>query len=194
MLWIGLTGALASGKTTVADVFREMGIPVVDADALAHQALESCKDRILEDLGPEILDRQGKVDRSLLGARVFSEQKLMKSLERIVHPYVQQKALEKRHFLESKGYKMAVYDVPLLFENQLEGHFDWILVVYIPETLSLQRLMVRDGLERKEALRRIQSQMDIEQKKARADVVMDNQGDKEKLKEKVQEFLGSLAL
>ena len=152
------------------------------------------KDRILEDLGLDILDCEGKVDRSLLGTRVFSDQKLRESLERIVHPYVQQKALEKRHFLESTGCKLAVYDVPLLFENQLEGHFDRILVVYVPETLSLERLMVRDGLGREEALCRIQSQMDIEQKKPRADMVIDNQGGREKLREKVREFLGSLPL
>ncbi len=194
MLWIGLTGGLASGKSTVSRILKGMGIPVVDADALAHQALEVKKGLILKVFGPEILNSRGRVNRALLGKKVFSDQKSRKALEAIIHPYIRGKAGEKRDLLESMGHQMAVYDVPLLFENHLESHFDHILVVYASEDLSLKRLMVRDGLERGEALCRIRSQMDIEKKKARADSLIDNQGDREGLQEKIKHFLCDFGL
>ena len=189
MLWIGLTGGLASGKSTASDIFKKMGTPVVDADRLSHQALRVKKDSILERFGPDILNSKGEIDRSLLGKRVFSNQKSRKFLESLIHPYVQGEVKENKDLLMSLGYKMAVYDIPLLFENHLENHFDHILVVYIPESLSLERLMVRDGLEQGEAIQRIKTQMDIEEKKKRADTLIDNQGDKEALENKIKHFL-----
>ncbi len=189
MLWIGLTGGLASGKSTASDVFKKMGVPVVDADFLAHEALEAKKESLLKVFGPDILDSGGRVDRSLLGKKIFSDQKSRKSLEAIVHPYVQKKVNENKGLLKSLGHKIAVYDVPLLFENHLEDHFDHILVVYIPESLSLKRLMARDGLSRQEAISRIQSQMDIEEKKKRADTLIDNQGNRGELEKKIKHFL-----
>ena len=192
MFWIGLTGGLASGKSTASGIFKKMGIPVVDADSLAHQALKARKDFILKIFGPDILNSQGEIDRVLLGKKVFSDEKSRKSLETVIHPYVHEKAKENKDLLKSLDYKMAIYDVPLLFENQLEDHFDHILVVYIPKSLSLKRLMARGGMSREEAIRRIQIQMDIEEKKKKADTLIDNQGDKKELENKIKRFLWTL--
>lgn len=189
MFWVGLTGGLASGKSTASGFFRKMGIPVVDADSLAHQALKVKKDSILKIFDPGILNSQGEIDRSLLGKKIFSDQKSKESLESVIHPYVLEKANENKELLKSLGHKMALYDVPLLFENHLENYFDHIVVIYAPKSLSLNRLMARDRLNGEEAVRRIQNQMDIEEKRKKADTLIDNQGNKQELERKIEHFL-----
>lgn len=191
MLWLGLTGGIASGKTTVANIFRELAVPVVDADRLAHQALVRNKAKIVTYFGRDILNQDGEIDRRKLGEKVFGNEKQLKSLEGIVHPYVQEKMLEKKRLFESADQKMAIYDVPLLFENGLQEQFDEVLLVYVPETLSLQRLMQRNSLTEKQAQDRLASQMSIEKKKEMADVVFDNSGDRDALRAQVVEYFDS---
>ncbi len=188
MKWIGLTGGIASGKTTVANMFREHGVPVIDADRLAHLALMKNKDKITKYFGDDVLDSKGDVDRRKLGEKVFGNAKQLKWLEGLIHPFVQAKVTEKKRLFEVAGEKMAIYDVPLLFENQLQKDFDEVLLVYVPEELSKQRLMARNGLSENQAQARLQTQMSIEQKKQLADVVIVNEGDRDELREQVDEY------
>jgi dephospho-CoA kinase len=188
MKWIGLTGGIASGKTTVANMFRELGVPVVDADRLAHVALERNKDKIISLFGPEVLDDQGQLDRRKLGFKVFKDAHLLKKLESLIHPFVREKVEEKRRLFEVADQKLAIYDVPLLFENQLQKDFDEVILVYVPEEVSKKRLIERNGLTDQEVEDRMQSQMSIEKKKELADVVINNEGDRDELRQKVREY------
>lgn len=192
MKWIGLTGGIACGKTTVANYLRELEIPVVDADRLAHQALKKNQDRIMAYFGPEIVGADGNIDRKSLGNKVFASEKLRSTLEGIIHPYVRDKVKEKRRLFEIAGHALAVYDVPLLFEKSLQDEFDHTLVVYLPVDVSIQRLMDRNGLTAEQAELRIKNQMDIEKKKELADTVFDNRGDRESLKAQVIAWKNSI--
>lgn len=192
MKWVGLTGGIASGKTTTANLFRELRVPVVDADQLAHQALRRSQDKIVTYFGREILDDKGEINRKALGDKVFSDPKRLKQLENLIHPFVKKQSAEKRKLFESAGKELAIYDVPLLFENNMKDQFDQVILVYIPEDVSKQRLIERSGLSEKEVEARIKSQMDIEKKKEMADVVFDNQGDIDALRAQVAEFYKSI--
>jgi dephospho-CoA kinase len=189
MKWIGLTGGIASGKTTVANLLKSHGIPVIDADQLAHQALRFHKDKIITYFGPDVIDDKGELDRRKLAEKVFANKKLKKTLESIIHPFVQEKMQKTKQLLEASGHKLAVYDVPLLFENNLLDQFDEVIVVYVPESLSLSRLMARNNLTEEEAAKRISNQLNIEDKKAKAHIVFDNQGDQDALVEQVNQWL-----
>ncbi len=193
MKWVGLTGGIASGKTTVANVFRELGVPVIDADQLAHSALEKNKEKIATYFGRDVINDQGDLDRRLLGQRVFKNEKQLKTLESMIHPYVREKVKEKKRLFEVSGEKLVIYDVPLLFEKEMQADFDEIIVVYVPEEVSKQRLMERNGLTLEEAEARIGSQMDIEKKKELAHVTFLNEGDRDELKAQVQDYFRSQA-
>ena len=185
MKWIGLTGGIASGKTTVANLLKEQAVPIIDADQIAHQALKVHHDKIVSYFGSDILDERNRIDRSKLGKKVFSNEKQRKLLEGIVHPFVQAKVDEKKRLLASVGTKWAVYDVPLLYENKMEKQFDHILFVYAPKDVCLERLMERNGLTKAQAEQRIAAMMDIEIKKQKSHDVIENTGDFDELKGKV---------
>ena len=192
MKWIGLTGGIASGKTTVSNRLKELGMPVVDADHLAHQAFRICAPKIETYFGSDILDTAGNIDRKKLGARVFSNEKEKLALEAMLHPIVQEKVTEKKRLFEIADYSAAVYDVPLLFEKQLQSQFDHVLVVYAPVEISLERLMRRNNFTKEEALLRINNQIDIELKKSQADSVIKNTGDLDQLLAKVDSWYQSI--
>lgn len=185
MKWIGLTGGIASGKSTVAGMLREMGAPVIDADKLAHQALHFYAEQLATEFGEEILNPDGHVNRKKLGAKIFSSPESKKKLEDLIHPFVRKEVKKKRKEWADQGHSFAIYDVPLLFEKNLEDQFDQVVLVYAPLELSIKRLMKRNNLSHKEAILRLSNQMDIEEKKHKADVVIDNQGSLDQLSEKV---------
>jgi len=190
--WIGLTGGIASGKTTVANMFRELAVPVVDADRLAHLALIKNKEKIVTYFGREILDEKGEIHRRKLGEKVFENPKQLKNLEEMIHPFVQEKVREKRRLFEIAEHALAVYDVPLLYENKLQSSFDEVILVYVPEDISKKRLIKRSGLSEQEAEARLKMQMAIENKKKLADVVFNNEGDRDALKELVINYYNSI--
>ncbi|MCB0355742.1 MAG: dephospho-CoA kinase [Bdellovibrionales bacterium] len=177
MLWIGLTGGIGTGKSTVSNLLRELGYPVIDADTLAHKSLEKdseCYKQVVKIFGSNILDAQNNIDRKKLGKIVFSNKRDLTKLENIIHPYVQKMAEEMRRQYEASGHKVAFYDVPLLFEKELQHKFDKTLLVYAPIELQRERIHLRDKLDKEEVEKRIASQISIEEKKELADVVIDN--------------------
>lgn len=186
MKWIGLTGGIASGKTTVSNMLRELAVPIIDADQMAHLSLKVNHDKIVSYFGSDILDDKGIIDRRKLGEKVFSNEKQRKILEGITHPYIQNKVAEKKRLLAATGKKWAVYDVPLLFENKLESQFDRIVVVYAPQEICLERLIERNGLSPEDAQKRIDSQVSIEEKKKKEGVdILSNEGDVDALRDQV---------
>lgn len=190
---IGLTGGIATGKSTASRFFSEAGVPVVDADQLARRVVEPGRpalEQIREAFGDEVLGPDGFLDRAALAAVVFGDPGARARLEAIVHPRVAEEAERevKRLLAETPG-GVVVYDVPLLYETGAAGRFDLVAVVYVPRAEQLRRLRARDGLSQEDAERRLASQLDIEEKARRADALLDNQGSREELRAQVLELI-----
>lgn len=180
MIKLGLTGGIATGKSTVSAYIRELGIPVIDADVTAREIVEPGEpayDDIVSYFGPEILQADGTLNRAALGKIVFSYAEKLAKLNEFTHPRVFQRTQEKTATLVATGADVIVYDIPLLFEANRPDSFDAIMVVTIPRTLQIQRLMARNHFDEQEAVKRIEAQMPMAEKEARADYVIYNDGD-----------------
>ena len=189
---IGLTGSIATGKSTVASMFSELGIPVIDADKIAREVVEPGEEAyrgVVEAFGDSILLEDRTIDRKRLGEIVFSDETKRKQLNDIVHPAIRKRMLEKRDAYLKAGERCVVLDIPLLFESKLEHFADKILIVYVDEDIQLRRLMERNGFSKEEALQRIQSQMPVKEKAERADATIDNNGTKEETFLQLQKIL-----
>jgi dephospho-CoA kinase len=195
MLWVGLTGGIASGKSTVSKLFKKSGIPVVDADELARRAVEKGTEpyqKVLSHFGPGVLSPDGSLDRRKLGAMVFSNPAELSFLESVIHPFVQEQVRESKKIFEGQGHSFAAYDVPLLFEKSLESQFDRIVVVGCTRQTQLDRMIRRDGLSREEALQRLSNQLDLEAKMKKASDVIWNEGTLQELELQVQNLIQKL--
>ena len=183
--WIGLTGGIGSGKTSVSELFKSRGISVVDADEISHRVVKRGSAglaKVVLAFGPDILTPEGDLNRRKLAEMVFGDREQLSRLESIVHPLVQAEVKRIRDDLVDRGEPVAVYDVPLLFEKKLESQFDQILVVGCDEETQIARITKRSSLSREEALQRIHSQLPLAQKKAQATWYIDNSGTLEDLK------------
>jgi len=190
---VGLTGSIATGKSTVAEMFREFGFYIIDADELAHSVYkkgEAAYHRIIEKFGKSVLDKNGEIDRKKLGELVFRDKEKLKIIENIVHPAVEVKREEIFNEIRKEDPNARViYDVPLLFEKNLKNMFDCVVVVYCPPSLQIQRLMIRDGISKSEALKKLNLQISIEEKRKMADIVIDNSGSLENTYKQVMEIV-----
>lgn len=185
---IGLTGGIGSGKSTVATLFAERGAEVVDADTLAREAVApggEARTLILKRFGHDIVDNEGALDRKKLGRIVFNDDRARHDLNAIVHPRVAELAQARFQQAALRGVPLVIYDVPLLYENQLEGAFASVVVVDAPDDVRLRRLAERDGLTENEARSRMAAQWPLKEKAARADHVVDNGGTLEALRQQV---------
>ncbi|HVK62213.1 MAG TPA: dephospho-CoA kinase [Bdellovibrionales bacterium] len=192
MIWIGLTGGIATGKSTVSRVLIERGYAVVDADLLAREAVQVGSDAQLEVarvFGPDAVLANGELNRKKIGEIVFSDQTKLKILENIIHPKVRALALARKQELQDKGFKLAFYDVPLLFEKGMKDFFDRVLVVACDPKIQRERLINRDGMTGDEADRRIASQIPIDEKVKLADDVILNNGTRDELVRAVDTYL-----
>ena len=192
---VGLTGGIASGKSTVRELFRGLGAPVLDADAFAREAvapgsptLEKVAQRF-----PGVVDAEGNLDRTALGTRVFSDPAERAALDGLVHPRVRALFRDAVSQLEAAGAKIVLYDVPLLFETGLEAEMDPVIVVTIPEAVQLERLRARNGLTEAEALARIRSQLPLSEKARRASHRIDNSGTRQETERQVREIWRALS-
>ena len=190
---VGLTGGVASGKSTVAALLRELGAVVVDSDVLAREVVEPGTPglaAVVEAFGPEVLTADGALDRPALGAVVFGDEAARRRLEAILHPLIRARAAE----LEAAAPEgtVVVHDIPLLVETGQADRFDAVLVVDVPVETQVGR-MVRDrGMSREDALARVAAQADREQRLAAATHVVDNTGTREDLRDRVTEVLEKL--
>ncbi len=177
MKWIGLTGGIATGKSTVAKMIRDLGLPVIDADSLAREVVMPKSPglaAVVEAFGPAILLPDQSLDRSKLGHIVFADPAQRERLEKILHPLIQERKNSERRRLENEGAEIAFYDVPLLFEKNLEKDFDKTVLVYCSRDEQIQRLVQRSQMSVAEAELRLQSQLPIDDKIKRADYVIFN--------------------
>jgi dephospho-CoA kinase len=186
---IGLTGGAGSGKSTVARMFRDLGAAIVDADEASHAVYAPGSpgfDAVAAAFGPEYV-REGQIDRVRLGELVFHDDVARRRLNAIVHPLVRQWMVDRTAEAVDKGAEVVIHDVPLLFENGLESLYSDVVVVYVPAKLQLRRLVNGRGLSEDRALAIIAAQMPIEEKRVRAQHVIDNSGARRETLRQVKE-------
>ena len=168
-LIIGLTGGIASGKSTIANMLKNEGITVIDADVesrLAVEQGEEAYDHIVNHFGKSILLEDGSINRAKLGEIIFNNKEERMKLNEIVHPAVRKRMLQKKKAAENNGEAIIVMDIPLLFESKFTELVDKTLLVFVDEDIQLQRLMERNHYSKQEALARIHSQMPLAEKKS----------------------------
>jgi dephospho-CoA kinase len=195
MLLIGLTGNIASGKSTVSQMFADRGATIIDADELAREAVAVGSDghrKIVERWGDDILKADGGLDRVALRQIVFQEPAELEVLNSIVHPEVSRLRDDLVNEARERGDKTVICDIPLLFERRLVDDFDRIVLVDAPRPLRLERLTRERALGQTEAVNMIAAQMPAELKRARADFVIDNDSDIAALEKRVDEVWRAL--
>ena len=195
MLLVGLTGNIASGKSTVAQLLSERGATIIDADVLARRAVErgtKAFDAIARRWGTSVLTPDGHLDRTALRRVVFGNAKELEALNDIVHPEVERLREVRIDEARGRGDRIVVCDIPLLFEKKMVRQFERILLVDAPRPLRLERLVSDRGLRETEAMDMIAAQMPAELKRARADFVIDNAGTLTELERRVNDVWTSL--
>lgn len=188
---IGLTGGIATGKSTVSKMFQEKGIPVLDADIIAHEVMRKGTPvfkQIVETFGESVVLPNGELDRRKLGEIVFNDSYLREQLNRIVHPAVKDVMLERIRRIDPQ-VPLVILDVPLLFESGFDSICEQTIVVYTDEKTQLERLKHRNRLSTEDALKRIHAQMPLAEKIKRADVIIDNSRTIDETQKQVSEFI-----
>ena len=196
--FIGLSGGIGSGKSTVSKLLAELGATIVDADALVHE-MQAAGQPMLEEIrsafGDGVIREDGSLDRPALGAIVFRDPAQRKVLEKIVQPPVVAEMARRARVAIDAGEPMVVMDIPLLFEGYRSGtgsaaanQYDSTVCVWVPVEVQVERTMERDGCDRAEAERRVAAQMPIDEKRELADHVIDNSGSAEDTRRQVEAF------
>jgi len=192
---IGLTGGAGSGKSTAAEMFRELGAVVIDADEASHAVYAPQTpgfDAVVREFGPEYV-RGGQVDRARLGELVFHDDDARRRLNAIVHPLVREWMAERTAEADRDGAEVVIHDVPLLFENGLEGLYSDVVLVYAPERVQIKRLVEGRGISEDRARAIIAAQLPIDEKRGRAQRVIDNSGSREVTRAQVNRVWDELA-
>jgi dephospho-CoA kinase len=195
ILVFGLTGGLASGKSTVAARFRAHGVPVIDADQLAREVVAPGSEglaAVVRAFGEDILLPDGSLDRAKLSDRVFADPSSRQTLNGILHPRIGALSLSRVQALAAEGERLACYEAPLLVENGLADMFRPLVVVAVPEAVQLARAVVRDGCTEAQARARLAAQKSLADKIAAADYVIDNSGSREETERQADEVLAAL--
>lgn len=177
MLLVGLTGGIASGKSTVSNMFKNKGAAIIDADLLSREILEPGQPAFLDlvdAFGPGILDSDQRIDRKVLGRRVFADPEVRKTLESITHPRIFELFQTRTQQAEARGERVVLYDAPLLYERGLDSLMNAVIVVSIPLDMQKQRLTARDGLDEAAVEQRLAAQWPLSEKVEKADYVIDN--------------------
>jgi len=196
MIKIGITGGIGCGKSVVANLLRERGFPIIDADKIAKEIIKTnvtVKNRIIDEFGPDVYAKNGTLDRYRMAEIIFSQPDARKKLNAIVHPFVIDFQNQQLQQYEQKGVAIAGVEAALIFEAHAERHFDVIIVVSAPSSMVIERIHERDDLSISEITNRIQSQMPVAEKIKRADYVVSNDGTIDDLKEKVRQLIDWLS-
>ncbi|MBN8535879.1 MAG: dephospho-CoA kinase [Deltaproteobacteria bacterium] len=195
MKWIGITGSMGTGKSSVAKVLRELGYQVLDADELAKKQLEIGESgylKVLESFGTQLLKSDKTIDRSKLAKVVFNNKHELLKLENIVHPLIQRQIQIIKNDSEKHGEKILFYDVPLLFEKNMQNSFDEIILVVADNEVQMQRIQERNNWTKEEIKKRLESQMPLDQKKLKSKFIIDNNGSQIDLRNQVLGVLSQI--
>jgi len=185
---VALTGGIASGKSTVADLFAAHGVPVIDTDVIAREVVEPGRPAlalVAEAFGAEVLDAEGRLDRKRMRERIFTDPAAKRRLEAILHPAIRAE-MERQSQAADGPYQLLV--IPLFAEGRRRDHVDRVLLVDVPEELQVQRVMLRDGVSHGQALASLNAQATRAQRLAMADDVLPNTGRVDDLRERVGEL------
>ncbi len=189
---IGLTGGIACGKSTVAQMLVSRGAVLVDADLIAREVVlpgSPVLSQVASRFGQAVLLEDGSLHRKKLGEIIFGDEQAKKDLEAILHPPIREVMWERMNRYDQEHPEgLVVVDIPLMYESGLDDRFKEIMVVYIPRELQVQRLILRDGITQEQAESRLKAQMPIEEKKQRADIVIDNSGTLEQTEAQINQF------
>lgn len=189
---IGLTGSIATGKSTVSRMLKQKGYPIVDADEISRLVVEPGSPvltSIAETFGSDILLPDGSLNRGKLGSLIFNDEEKRKKLNGIIHPAVRKEMLRQKEEWLEKGSNTIIMDIPLLFESKLQSYVDKIIVVSATPAIQRERLIARNGYSQDEAEARINSQLSILEKEKGADAVIDNNGSLEETENQLDELL-----
>lgn len=195
MKLVGLTGGIASGKSTVAKILERLGAAIVNADVLSREVVEPGQDgwkEIVAKFGPEVLQPDQTVDRQKLRTIIFNNPEARKTLEAIIHPRVRALAEQRIHEYSDAGREIVVYEVPLLFEGNLQDSLRPVILVACNINIQRQRLEQRDQLDQAAAQKHIDAQMSLEEKRRLADYVIENDGTLVDLERRVEEVLNKI--
>ncbi|QDG54214.1 dephospho-CoA kinase [Persicimonas caeni] len=188
---VGLTGGIASGKSTVANMMAELGARIIDADVIARKIVEPGEpawEDIREAFGDEVLRDDDTLDREALGKVVFGDREARKKLESITHPRIGQRMMERAQQIRSEGHHWVIYDAALIVENGIHEWLDSLIVVAADRDVQIKRVMERDNMSHDEAVQRLDAQMPLEEKIAVADYVIDNNGTLQQTREQVEQI------
>lgn len=191
----GITGGIASGKSTFCQLITALNLPLIDCDALVHQAYAPegpIFAAVLAHFGETYLDENGLIDRRRLGKEIFENGKSREALNRITHPIIRRLVLEALQSFEWQGAAVVFVDVPLLFEENLQGDYDGTILIDIEEELQIERLMKRNQFTFEEALSRIEAQMPLGKKRLLATYVLENNSTLEAFEEKGRQLIDQL--
>lgn len=197
MYKIGLTGGIASGKSTVVSMLRQYGAAIIDCDIIARDVvLPGSKglQAVVRAFGPQALLSDGTMNRAYIGSVVFTNPAKKQELEEILFPLIRQEIRTKITQLEKAGEAVAFLDMPLLFEVKYHSYVNEVWLVYVDAATQLTRLMARNGYTKEEALARIRSQFPIDKKRALSQVIVDNTASLEKTEEQVKAAWNQLLL
>lgn len=192
---VGITGVIGSGKSTVAHMFEELGAYRIDADKLAHIAIRKNKPayaEVVKEFGKEILDEHGRIMRKRLRKIAFDDLEKRKKLENIIHPRVMEQVVKEIKKAERKGFKIVVFEVPLLFEVGLEKAFDFVITVVCDLAVLKKRTALRDRESEYDLDKILTAQMPQDEKANRANFVIDNSGDCEHTLNQVKKVLNEI--
>ncbi len=195
MRLIGLTGGIASGKSTVTEMFRALGVPVIDADVIAREVVAPGQPALAEIAArfPGAVDPAGQLDRAALARRVFSSATERAALDAITHPRIRARVKEEREKLARAGAKLALYDAALLIENDLQRELDGVILVAAPKEAQLERLLRTRNMSPAEAAARIAAQLPLDAKRAHATWVIENDGTLENTRAQVEQVFRALS-
>lgn len=189
---VGLTGGIASGKTTVSNFFKEIGIKIADADIIAKEISQrkDVEDEMIQVFGKEILDIEGKINRAKLKEIVFSNKEKLSKLNEIIHP----KVIEEFKKIKENTDKndIIIFDIPLLFETELDKMCDVIVLVYVDRETQIKRMFERDNISEELAVKIINAQMSLEEKIKKSHIHIENNGTLDELQRKVQNIYREL--
>lgn len=191
---LGLTGGIATGKTTVTRYFKRLAIPIVDSDIIAREVVEPGTlglELIRANFGDGVIGEDGHLNRKKLGKIVFSDEEKRKRLNQLLSEELDKAISAEINQWVAKKVPLVVVDVPLMYEAHYDRKVDQVMVVDVPETIQLERLMARDGLSQAEAKKRIASQMPIEEKRRLADVLINNAGTVAETEEQLEKWLAT---
>ncbi|KGN00747.1 dephospho-CoA kinase [Clostridium novyi A str. 4570] len=195
MITVGLTGGIGSGKSIISNMIKSKDIPIIDADLISREVLNIYPEilqEIKETFGEEFVDEDGNLKRRELGNHIFGQDDLRKKLENIIIPYIKKEIFNRIEECNKLNEKICVVDAPTLIEHKINEKMDYNILVWVDKDTQIERVKLRDNMNHEEIIKRINSQMSLEEKSKYVDFTIDNSGSLDNTKKELEEVLGKV--